>query len=179
MATVPQRIFAASGAILFFITSVGLSIVVIMTIIQDNKDKKAADTTAKTSQVKPQAGKLKGSKLEGFTPVEKVAELKTEKLTEGSGKEITSVQDKITVDYTGALAKDGTIFESSLDSGQPASFQLSGVIEGWQKGLIGAKEGDKVRLLIPSAQAYGPNGQGGIPANADLVFDITVKKVGE
>lgn len=178
MATTGQRIFAASGAILFFLTSIGLSVVVVLTIIQENKEGDAA-STANSSQIETQEGKLKGTKLEGYSPVASIPELKTEDLTAGSGKEITSVEDKITVDYTGALAKDGTIFESSLDSGQPASFQLSGVIEGWQKGMIGAKEGTKRRLLIPSAQAYGPSGQGDIPANADLVFDITVKKVGE
>jgi peptidylprolyl isomerase len=179
MATVPQRIFAASGAILFFLTSVGLSVVVIMTVIQDNKKQDEPASSTAASKITPEEGKLKGSKLEGYTPVASIPELKTEDLIAGTGKEITSVNDTITVDYTGALAKDGTIFESSLDSGQPATFKLSGVIEGWQKGMIGAKEGTKRRLMIPSAQAYGPNGQGDIPANADLVFDITVKKVGE
>jgi FKBP-type peptidyl-prolyl cis-trans isomerase len=172
MATIPQRIFAASGAILFFLTSVGLSVVVIVSIVQDNKNQKASQTTSQKS-----GDKLEGTKLSGFTPVDSVPELKTEDLQVGTGKEVTSVSNTVTADYTGALAKTGVIFQSSLDSGQPFTTQLSGVIEGWQKGMIGMKEGGKRRLLIPSAQAYGEQAQQGIPANSDLVFDITLHKV--
>lgn len=178
MATIPQRIFAASGALLFFATSIALSVVVIITVIQDNKHQNASNTsqTASSSSQKS-SGKLEGTKLSGFTPVDSVSELKTEDLQVGSGKEVTSVNDTVTADYTGALAKTGVIFQSSLDSGQPFTTQLSGVIEGWQKGMIGMKEGGKRRLLIPAAQAYGDQAQQGIPANSDLVFDITLHKV--
>jgi FKBP-type peptidyl-prolyl cis-trans isomerase len=172
MATIPQRIFAASGAILFFLTSIALTVVVIITVMQENKDQAA--TNSQTA-----GAKLEGTKLEGFTPVSSVTEIQTTDLTPGTGKEITSVNDTITADYTGALAKDGTIFQSSLDTGQPFTTQLSGVIEGWQKGLIGMKEGGKRRLIIPSAQAYGSQSQSNIPANSDLVFDITLHQVGQ
>lgn len=178
MATVSQRVIAASGAIVFFLTSIALTVVVIITMVQENNAKK--DTSAATSKTAAtQEGKLKGTKLASFNPVASVTELKTEDLTPGTGKEITAPSETVTADYTGALAKDGTVFESSLDSGQPFTAQLTGVIEGWQKGMIGMKEGGKRRLLIPAAQAYGPSGQGDIPANADLVFDITLHKVGQ
>lgn len=174
MATTGQRIIAASGAIVFFLTSIALSVIVVITIMQENKQAKEITSTAQ-----PKEGQLQGTKLSGFTPVDSVSEIQTTDLTPGSGKEIASVNDTVTADYTGALAKDGTIFQSSLDTGQPFTTQLSGVIEGWQKGMIGMKEGGKRRLVIPAAQAYGDQAQSGIPANSDLVFDITLHKVGQ
>jgi FKBP-type peptidyl-prolyl cis-trans isomerase len=83
------------------------------------------------------------------------------------------------VDYTGAVAATGTIFESSLDTGQPANFPLSGVIKGWQEGIPGMKEGGKRRLIIPADLAYGASGNGTIPPNAALVFDVTLISVGQ
>lgn len=170
-----DRIFAMSGAILFFVTSIGLTVVVIVQMVQENNQKKE---TARIS-AEQQKNKLQGKKLSGFTPVESVTEIQTNDLTEGTGKEVTSVDDTVTADYTGALAKDGTIFQSSLDTGQPFTTQLTNVIPGWQKGMIGMKEGGKRRLVIPAADAYGSQAQQGIPANSDLVFDITLHKVGQ
>jgi FKBP-type peptidyl-prolyl cis-trans isomerase len=83
------------------------------------------------------------------------------------------------VHYTGALAKDGTIFQSSLDTGQPISFSLSGVIQGWQQGIPGMKEGGTRRLIIPASLAYGSQANGTIPANSDLVFDVQLIKIGQ
>ena len=175
-----DRAFALSGAILFFVTSVALTVVVIVQVVQENKAKKAAaSVTASQTDSGRKQGKLEGTKLEGFTPVESVTELKTDDLTPGTGKEIKSVNDVVTADYTGALAKDGTIFQSSLDAGKPFTTQLSGVIPGWQKGMIGMKEGGKRRMVIPAAEAYGAQSQQGIPANSDLVFDVTLHKVGQ
>lgn len=100
-------------------------------------------------------------------------------MTVGTGT-VVKAGDTVTVHYTGALAKDGTIFESSLDSGQTATFGLDQVIQGWTQGLPGMKEGGVRRLLIPSALAYGSSGAGSsIPPNADLVFDVTLVKVGK
>ncbi len=170
MATIPQRIFAASGAIVFFISSIALTVFVIISIVQGDDTEQA---TTQTSQ----EGALQGTQLADYTPVDTVPELKTEDLKAGEGAEVTSVNNTITADYTGALAKTGVIFQSSLDSGQQFTTQLSGVIEGWQKGVIGMKEGGKRRLYIPAAQAYGSQEQSGIPANSDLIFDITLSKV--
>ena len=176
-----DRTFALSGAILFFVTSIALTVVVIAQIVQENHQKKDTAKTLtsqqKTQTSKPQAGKLEGTKLSGFTPVAQVTELQTTDLTPGTGAEIISVDNTITADYTGALAKDGTIFQSSLDSGKPFTTKLSGVIPGWQKGMIGMKEGGTRRMVIPAAQAYGAQAQQGIPANSDLVFDVTVHNV--
>jgi FKBP-type peptidyl-prolyl cis-trans isomerase len=176
MREIRDRAFALSGAVLFLVTSVALSIVVIVQLVSESHQKKEAD---KASASQSSQKKLQGTKLSGFTPVDSVSDIQSNDLTEGSGKAITSVDDSITADYTGALAKTGVIFQSSLDTGQPFTTKLSGVIPGWQKGLIGMKEGGKRRLLIPAADAYGPQAQDGIPANSDLVFDITLHKVGE
>ena len=80
--------------------------------------------------------------------------------------------DEVTVHYTGWLT-DGTKFDSSFDRGQPISFPLEGVIQGWQEGIPGMQVGGKRRLIIPSELAYGEAGSpGGIPPNAELIFDV-------
>lgn len=178
MARMRDRVIALSGALMFLISSVALTVVVIVQMVQESKAKK--DTTANVeSSIKTEEGKLKGTKLQGFTPVSEVTEITSTDLTPGTGAEIKTADDTVTADYTGALAADGTIFESSLDSGQPLTTKLSGLIPGWQEGMIGMKEGGTRRMVIPSEKAYGAQGQGDIPANSNLVFDVTLKKVGE
>lgn len=173
-----DRIIALIIAIAFFGTSFALSFLVIWQIYTDNKN--GGDTSQSADSGLPDADALAGTKLEGFTPVENVGELQKVDLQEGNGKEVKP-GDTITVDYTGALAADGTIFESSLDSGQPATFPLDGVIQGWSEGIPGMKEGGKRRLIIPADMAYGnspPQGSS-IPPGAALVFDVSVLAVGE
>ena len=123
--------------------------------------------------------KLQGKPLAGFTPVPSVAELQKIDTEVGSGKEVKA-GDTVTVEYTGALASTGIVFESSKDSGQPVPLSLDQVIPGWSQGIPGMKEGGTRRLLIPSSLAYGPQGAGSsIPPNSDLVFDVKVIKVGK
>lgn len=111
--------------------------------------------------------------MDDFTPVDSVAELKIEDRVEGTGAEVAA-GDTVTCHYTGAVAKTGTVFQSSHDFGKAISFPLSGVIAGWTQGVPGMKIGGTRRLLIPAALAYGstPPYGSGIPADADLVFDI-------
>jgi FKBP-type peptidyl-prolyl cis-trans isomerase len=120
---------------------------------------------------KPKEGALEGTKLSGFTPVAKVDTLQKIDLVPGTGAEVAAGAT-VTAHYTGALAKDGTIFQSSKDTGQPFTSPLSNLIPGWQEGIPGMKVGGTRRLVIPAAQAYGAQAQGNIPANSDLVFDI-------
>ena len=97
---------------------------------------------------------------------------------EGEGTEIVK-HSKIQVHYTGKL-QDGTKFDSSLDRGEPFSFQigLRQVIEGWEIGLMGMKVGGKRTLIIPPELAYGDRGAGDlIPPNATLIFDIEIVTV--
>lgn len=83
------------------------------------------------------------------------------------------------VHYTGFLT-NGTIFDSSVERGEPINFQLGtgSVIKGWEEGIGLMKVGDKLRLIIPSKLGYGERGAGGvIPANATLIFDVELMKV--
>lgn len=115
---------------------------------------------------------LEGTKLEGFDPREKVEQLEIIDVVPGTGDEVPTGAT-ITAHYTGALVKDGTIFQSSHDFGRPISFGLSQVIKGWTDGVPGMKVGGVRRLVIPAEQAYGANSPApNIPANSDLVFDI-------
>lgn len=85
--------------------------------------------------------------------------------------------DTVKVHYTGKLI-DGTVFDSSVDRGQPATFGVTQVIPGWVEALQLMKAGSKWRLHIPSQLAYGPNGAGGvIGPNATLIFDVELLKV--
>lgn len=115
---------------------------------------------------------LEGTKLAGFTPVAAVPELQIIDLVEGTG-DIVPENATITAHYTGALCKDGTIFQSSHDFGKPITFGLNQVIKGWTQGVPGMKVDGTRRLIIPSALAYGSvRAAANIPPNSDLVFDI-------
>lgn len=115
---------------------------------------------------------LEGTKLANFTPLNTVPELEIIDVKEGDGEEVPAGAT-ITAHYTGALCKDGTIFQSSHDFGKPITFGLAQVIEGWTKGVPGMKVGGTRRLVIPSQMAYGSvRAAANIPPNSDLVFDI-------
>lgn len=116
--------------------------------------------------------RLEGTKLENFDPIESVAELQIIDTVVGTGDEAPSGAT-ITAHYTGALCKDGTIFQSSHDFGKPISFGLNQVISGWTNGVPGMKVGGTRRLVIPADMAYGNSSPApNIPAGSDLVFDI-------
>ena len=115
---------------------------------------------------------LEGTKLANFVPIATVPELQIIDVMEGTGDTVPE-NATITAHYTGALCKDGTIFQSSHDFGKPVTFGLNQVIAGWTKGVPGMKVGGVRRLIIPSAMAYGSvRAAANIPPNSDLVFDI-------
>ena len=99
--------------------------------------------------------------------------LKIEILNEGVGPQAQN-GDTVLVHYTGTL-EDGTKFDSSLDRGKPFSFTLGEgrVIQGWEQGVLGMRTGEKRRLTIAPALAYGETGAGNlIPPNATLIFEV-------
>jgi FKBP-type peptidyl-prolyl cis-trans isomerase len=116
--------------------------------------------------------------MDNFTPVLQVNELMRIDIREGSG-DVVQPGATITAHYTGAVAATGQVFQSSKDFGRPISFGLGQVIKGWTDGVPGMKVGGIRRLLIPAAQAYGasPPPGSGIPADADLVFDIELVSI--
>jgi len=126
------------------------------------------------------SAKLAGVKLSDYTLVAKMAAVECTDVKVGTIGQAVKSSSSITANYTGAVAATGVIFQSSLDNnGQPFTTALSGVIPGWQQGLLGMKAGGERRLYVPAALAYGANppANSGIPANADLVFDVTVLAV--
>jgi len=102
--------------------------------------------------------------------------LQYEVITAGDGA-TPSATDKVTTHYQGTLI-DGTVFDSSIKRGQPASFPVNGVIMGWQEALQLMKVGDKWKLYIPYNLAYGEQGAGGaIKPFSTLIFDIELLSI--
>lgn len=168
--TKTQRIVSLALALMFLVSTIGVGVFYLLVNTDQNQQTTNQTNTGGTT--------LEGTKLSNFTPIASVPTLQTIDTTPGTGAEVKS-GDTVTVHYTGALAKDGTIFQSSLDTGQPISFSLSGVIQGWQQGIPGMKEGGTRRLIIPASLAYGSQANGTIPANSDLVFDVQLVKIGQ
>jgi len=103
--------------------------------------------------------------------------LVVEDLVVGTGA-TAAIGDTLTVNYVGTLT-NGTKFDSSYDRGTPYVFQVGAgrVIVGWDQGVPGMKVGGKRRLTIPPDLAYGSRGQGVIPPNATLLFDVDLVSI--
>lgn len=138
---------------------------------------KQREEARKMGEVNKKAGE------EFLTENGKRAEVKTlpsglqyEVIKEGDGP-MPERDDQVTVHYTGKLI-DGTVFDSSVDRGEPATFGVTQVIPGWVEALQLMKAGSKWRLFIPSNLAYGPNGAGNvIGPDSTLIFDVELINV--
>jgi FKBP-type peptidyl-prolyl cis-trans isomerase FkpA len=95
----------------------------------------------------------------------------------GTGSQPTA-EDVVRVHYHGTL-RDGEVFDSSVDRGEPATFPLNGVIPCWTEGLQTMRTGGRSRLICPPDLAYGSNPPPGIPPNAVLVFDVELLEIVE
>ena len=139
-----------------------------MTILQDFFGKMQSERSAEASESGVAYLSENGSK-EGVITTE--SGLQYEVINSGSGEKPTA-SDQVTVHYHGMLT-DGTVFDSSVDRGQPATFGVTQVIKGWTEALQLMSVGDKWKLTIPSGLAYGDQGAGGmIGPGATLVFEV-------
>lgn len=102
-------------------------------------------------------------------------ELLAQDVVAGTGATVAA-GDTITVQYLGALL-DGTVFDETWDDGQSVTFPLTGVIQGWQQGLVGAQAGARRLLVVPPALGYGAAGNGPIGPDQTLVFVVDVLAV--
>jgi FKBP-type peptidyl-prolyl cis-trans isomerase len=91
-------------------------------------------------------------------------------VVEGAGRSPTAT-DTVNVHYHGTF-RDGSVFDSSVERGEPISFSLDGVIPCWTEGVQKMKVGGKAKLVCPSDTAYGDGGQGPIPGGAALTFEV-------
>jgi FKBP-type peptidyl-prolyl cis-trans isomerase len=125
------------------------------------------------------------NKADGKAFIEKMRNNKSVYMTEsglayqckkkGNGKKPTAT-DKVKVHYTGKLI-DGTVFDSSVERGEPITFPLNAVIAGWTEGLQLMDEGSRYILYIPSNLGYGDQTMGTIPAGSTLVFEVELLEI--
>jgi len=123
------------------------------------KDKNSAANTAFFA-------KLKDNKA----VVELPSGLRYEIIKQGDGP-APKANETVKVHYTGTLI-DGTVFDSSVQRGEPAEFPLDQVIPGWTEGIQKMNKGGKIKLYVPPQLAYGDDGRPGIPPGSTLVFDV-------
>ena len=132
-------------------------------------EKKSQEATAEGSSFL-----VENAKKEGVITTS--SGLQYEIITNGTGA-TPSETDQVTVHYHGTLI-DGTVFDSSVDRGQPATFPVNGVIPGWVEALQLMNVGSKYKLYIPSNLAYGERGAGGsIGPNATLIFEVELLSI--
>src|SRR5690349_4621562 len=130
------------------------------------EDTKPADPAAKPAAEAKESGKVTTT----------ASGLKYEVLKDATGPK-PKATDNVTVHYKGTLT-DGTVFDSSYDRGQPATFPLNRVIKGWTEGVQLMSPGSKFKFTIPPELGYGAAGAGGkIPPNSVLVFEVELIKI--
>jgi FKBP-type peptidyl-prolyl cis-trans isomerase len=157
-----------------------------LSAIEQERALKTFITTVQSQQVKKQAESLEGNKKKGDEylannkkqkgVIVRPSGLQYQVLKEGTGKQPTP-NDEVQVHYHGTLI-DGTVFDSSVDRGEPVTFRVNRVIPGWTEALQLMKEGAKVRVVIPPELAYRQRGAPPkIGPNETLVFEIELLKV--
>ena len=143
---------------------------------QKQEERQRAEAAEKYKGAKSEGEKYlsENAKKEGVTTLP--SGLQYQVLKEGNGKS-PKATDKVVCHYEGMLV-DGSMSDSSIQRGEPATFPLNGVIAGWTEGLQLMKEGAKYRFFIPYQLGYGERGAGAsIPPFATLVFDVELIEV--
>ena len=132
-------------------------------MLQERMQKVQAQAAAEGEVFREKAAQEEGA-------VQTASGLIFKELTAGTGASPRAT-DRVKVHYHGSLI-DGTVFDSSVERGEPVTFALDQVVKGWTEGLQMMKVGGKAKLTIPPELAYGPGGRSGIPANATLIFEV-------
>ena len=141
---------------------------------QEAKQQAAAAEAGKAAKAAGEAFLAENGKKDGVVTLP--SGLQYQVLKEGNGKK-PSATDQVVCHYEGTLI-DGTVFDSSYQRNQPATFGLNQVIAGWTEGVQLMQEGAKYRFFIPYKLAYGERGAGAqIPPFATLVFDVELIEV--
>lgn len=141
---------------------------------QEKKQRAAAEEKGKVAKEAGETYLAENAKKEGVMTLP--SGLQYVVLKEGNGKK-PKATDQVTCHYEGML-HDGTLFDSSIQRGEPATFALNQVIAGWTEGLQLMQEGAKYRFFIPYHLGYGERGAGNaIPPFSALVFDVELIKV--
>lgn len=163
-------------AVLFLGTGLGVGVVAFWQATHQSKNNSSTAQQSCVGGVTANIAALPAP--ETYKPNADVASLQITDLKEGAGK-MVKAGDCLTVKYYGTLASSGTKFEEDFTSTDGLKFQLGvgEVIPGWDQGIVGMKEGGMRRLVIPSDLAYGPQANGPIPANSDLVFVVYLASV--
>ena len=149
---------------------------IVQTYFQQQEEKLNREKEAKGKIAKEEGEKYLAANAKKEGVVTRESGLQYLVLKEGTGKS-PKATDKVKCHYEGFLI-DGTVFDSSVQRGEPAVFPLDGVIAGWTEGLQLMKEGGKTRFFIPDLPAYGPSVAGQIvPPCAGLICDVELIEV--
>lgn len=185
-----QRAFALTIAIIFLVTTLATSVLVVMAIIDDSKNKNAdvtSQTTTDPAAATADADTCTTDSIDGYPAAKApevykapgaVAALETTTVEAGTG-EVVKAGDCLVAKYYGTYAQNGEKFDEnySLDKGLVFKLGAGAVIPGWDQGVVGMKVGETRRLVIPYALAYGEAGRDPIPPKADLVFTMKVLEI--
>ena len=149
---------------------------IVQTFFQEQEKKQRAAAAEKHKAQKAEGEEYLAANAKKDGVVTLPSGLQYQVLREGNGKK-PKATDQVRCHYEGMLI-DGTLFDSSIQRGEPAVFPLNGVIAGWTEGLQLMQEGAKYRFFIPYHLGYGERGAGGsIPPFATLLFDVELIEV--
>jgi len=153
----------------FIILAVVIALAIFYFINNSNNKKAAAENIA--------IGKdfLANNKSNGDT-VETASGLQYQVLQKGEGNGYPAANSTVKVHYHGMLL-DGTVFDSSVERGEPISFRLNQVISGWTEGVQLMVVGDKFKFFIPSGLGYGNRGTGKITPGSLLIFEVELLEI--